>query len=568
MLIPNSEIYNDQGDLSHFGIVDPVTGEPALIPHYNDNYSAFGGDPSLRTTGGNGAQELQANAAGGGGGASDNSYQGNLLGGVATGIANGASAIGSGIANMSQGGSFSGSPVASVTPSAAPIQAGGGLPPAQDASLPTGAAPNIPGAQSGAMYTGPGGATMTPALGSGIMKTTRDNGSENKVDAGALSDFHKQNELGAQATEEAQKAVVAESKVRQMQADMSATAIAEHQQAADAARATYQAAVEKKQQEIQADTDKFTNTPIDANHFWADKGTGDKVMAGIAIALGALGGALSGTNGNVGLDIINKAIDRDLKTQELNMQKSGQAITMKRGLLSDYMSQYGDMEKAKEASAIAYQKGVAQHFESMAMAAKDPGTQALGMKQAAAIRADADAKTMELTKKTVGWETTTAPMTKSAGPLGPKETLELSNQEASMNEIQKLKETVSNNRDKFGKVAGSMGHVAAAVGLPQDASQKEVEAALEPTLVRAYTSLNNGVYTEGINKLVDKAKTSIMSNPANLEATLDSVQNQLKSFNDSQRGSYGSQGYTMPASQHRMTTQQMNDQLTRVPSKK
>jgi hypothetical protein len=50
--------------------------------------------------------------------------------------------------------------------------------------------------------------------------------------------------------------------------------------------------------------------------FWNTSSTGTKLMAALAIGLGAYQGTLSGTGGNNGLDMVNKIIDRELEQKQ------------------------------------------------------------------------------------------------------------------------------------------------------------------------------------------------------------------------------------------------------------
>ena len=53
----------------------------------------------------------------------------------------------------------------------------------------------------------------------------------------------------------------------------------------------------------------------DPDRFWKERGTGARIAAGIAVALGAFGSALTGSR-NTAFDLINQAIERDLDAQE------------------------------------------------------------------------------------------------------------------------------------------------------------------------------------------------------------------------------------------------------------
>lgn len=68
--------------------------------------------------------------------------------------------------------------------------------------------------------------------------------------------------------------------------------------------------------------DKAATSPgeVDAGRWWANKDTGQKVLAAVSIALGGLGMALMGKGGaNPALDVINRAVDADIDQQKLNL---------------------------------------------------------------------------------------------------------------------------------------------------------------------------------------------------------------------------------------------------------
>lgn len=66
---------------------------------------------------------------------------------------------------------------------------------------------------------------------------------------------------------------------------------------------------------------------IDPNQYWENKGTGGKVTAAIGIALAGIGGGMSGQGGNVALDVINKAIDRDIDSQKANLNNKSNLLS-------------------------------------------------------------------------------------------------------------------------------------------------------------------------------------------------------------------------------------------------
>ena len=86
---------------------------------------------------------------------------------------------------------------------------------------------------------------------------------------------------------------------------------------------------------------------INPNRFWADKGTGEKIAAAISIGLGALGGALQGTGKNAALDIMDRAVDRDIMAQEKALMQNKDSLAVQQSLLGMYHQQVGDMDAAR-----------------------------------------------------------------------------------------------------------------------------------------------------------------------------------------------------------------------------
>jgi hypothetical protein len=72
-----------------------------------------------------------------------------------------------------------------------------------------------------------------------------------------------------------------------------------------------------KNQEAQANKILEQNK-IDPGRKWSNMGIGNKILAGISIALGGIGAGLTGSNKNYALEIINKAIDDDIEAQKSN----------------------------------------------------------------------------------------------------------------------------------------------------------------------------------------------------------------------------------------------------------
>jgi hypothetical protein len=153
--------------------------------------------------------------------------------------------------------------------------------------------------------------------------------------------------------------------------------------AADKTRAELEQARAAGLQKISDDTQKWLSdrmvnadkmfndvkdAKLDPDHYFATRSTGEKIMSSISVLLGGLGAGL--THGpNVGMQMIEKDIDRDIEAQKFNLGKQ-------QNLLSTYMAQTHDLLSAKQLvkadfldiSAAQLESAAAQSGSDVAMA--------------------------------------------------------------------------------------------------------------------------------------------------------------------------------------------------------
>jgi hypothetical protein len=157
------------------------------------------------------------------------------------------------------------------------------------------------------------------------------------------------------------------------------------QKAIDTANQQTQGWVTKAQQDAQ----KYQGMGL--HDYWDHQSTGNKVLAGISVMFGAAGRA----NGNPGLDMVNKAIDRDFDMQQANIAKAksnvetdqrmvDMGLTAKQSALAD-----NNLKKAGALDATAAQ------LQSYLMKQGVPLAQAQTDKNVAALREKANATRME-----------------------------------------------------------------------------------------------------------------------------------------------------------------------------
>jgi hypothetical protein len=132
--------------------------------------------------------------------------------------------------------------------------------------------------------------------------------------------------------------------------------MAERKQATDGMRRQREAAEEK-----------FMNAEVDPDKYWADRGTPAKILGGIGILVSGLGQSMQAAGGqtntsNMALDMIDKAIERDIDAQKANIQKAGQAVHLLDGALANYQQEFGDQTLAEHAAYLTAYKVAEQEL--------------------------------------------------------------------------------------------------------------------------------------------------------------------------------------------------------------
>lgn len=139
----------------------------------------------------------------------------------------------------------------------------------------------------------------------------------------------------------------------------------QNMQRAQDAYKTEKAALQKQSQDLY---DNVLNAKIDPNHFWNTRTTGQKIMAGIGMVLGGIGGALA-HQGNAGMEMLNNAIARDVDAQKENLGKQ-------KSLLSYNLERTRDLDSAVEHTFVQMQQMTAAKMNQLAAQYGGPEAQA------------------------------------------------------------------------------------------------------------------------------------------------------------------------------------------------
>jgi hypothetical protein len=103
---------------------------------------------------------------------------------------------------------------------------------------------------------------------------------------------------------------------------------------------------------LQTEADNLSKKKIDPTRAFSSLGTANKITAGIGLLLGSFGTKKGGSN--QAMETINKFIDRDIQAQEFDIKNEGAVLNTKRGLLSDRMNQFQNLDLARAAAKKDY----------------------------------------------------------------------------------------------------------------------------------------------------------------------------------------------------------------------
>lgn len=211
-------------------------------------------------------------------------------------------------------------------------------------------------------------------------------------------------EDAAMAVEEG---AAAEAKLQQQRAEhaaFQATNLDEQVRRQQADAADYQRRQEHettKLKSLQAEAD----TKIDPKRWWREKSTGENILAALAMGLGAAGSALTGTP-NFALQIIDKAIERDIDSQLANREGKYKQVAAQQDVLGILRGQYADKRDERDAAKSLMLERSAKYIEEITARSASDQTKAKGAEMAAQLREKSALMQQELTLKLAGQVTT------------------------------------------------------------------------------------------------------------------------------------------------------------------
>ncbi len=86
---------------------------------------------------------------------------------------------------------------------------------------------------------------------------------------------------------------------------------------------------------LRAEIQKARAEKIDPDHWWNEKSTGAKILAGVGMILGGAGGGLGRTGRNPAMDVMNSAIQNDMDSQRHHIDNHFKSLVQEQNLNND-----------------------------------------------------------------------------------------------------------------------------------------------------------------------------------------------------------------------------------------
>lgn len=131
------------------------------------------------------------------------------------------------------------------------------------------------------------------------------------------------------------------------------------------AQVNFQKAMQTYQTQADNLAKDISSQKIDPEHYFNSMDSGKKFRTGLAMILGGLAGGVNGTNHNAAMDYVQKAIDRDIESQKMELGK-------KQTLLSDNFRQQGNMIAAEAATRAQYESILQGKLQMLAAKTSNP----------------------------------------------------------------------------------------------------------------------------------------------------------------------------------------------------
>lgn len=121
--------------------------------------------------------------------------------------------------------------------------------------------------------------------------------------------------------------------------------------------------------------DYMKTSAIDPNRYFHNQTTGQKIMSGIGIFLAGLGSGLTGTP-NLALKIMDDAINRDIESQKMSLDKKKTGLEMQSNLVGKLYQEFGNKDLAYNMAKKMTYDNVELQMKQAAAQTSDPMSKA------------------------------------------------------------------------------------------------------------------------------------------------------------------------------------------------
>jgi hypothetical protein len=187
--------------------------------------------------------------------------------------------------------------------------------------------------------------------------TKQQSGADAALRARAADPFARAADMQQQGLAKRQEAAAVQADAEMKEGDAEAKAYADANVEADKQRAAAEAQAKQDaadQQRLRGDLDQaqkaYADSKVDPNRFWHDKSTGQKILAGIGIALSGLGAAMNHEGVNPALQLILDAVKQDVSLQMADREHLGTVAGMKGSALDRMVALTRDHAAASQAA--------------------------------------------------------------------------------------------------------------------------------------------------------------------------------------------------------------------------
>lgn len=258
-----------------------------------------------------------------------------------------------------------------------------------------------------------------------------------------------------------------------------------------------------------------------------DGNVGQDILTGIGVMLGSIGGAMQGSNRNVAIEMIDKAIERDLDVQKQNIEKKREGLNVL-GVRYQAARAAGmdDLEARLQAKADAYESAAA-YIEQKVAPLQNEVIKAKGLQQAAILDQKAAETRLQASKGSTTTTKTTETKPVDVSKLGPqmeipsdrqKEIVGLSNMNKS---AQQLRDIIAIQK-MGGPVEGRLLAAKEKLGIT-DANEANYIAKVNALAEKTLHQLSGTAASEAQTERIKSFTADLKSNPEAALAKLDSL---------------------------------------------